>query len=533
MDGGSRDAQLHAASEHRMSELALRLLALGADANAVDPSGSTALHKAATGGEPRVVHRMVQLGANVTARAKNGSTPLHCAAAAGHAEVVRLLIARGADANAAARNGQRPLHTAATAGHEDAIAALMEHRANVAATDNVKDTAVHKAAEHGHVGALEQLLQVETASATSLDKFRGTPLHRAAEHGHCTAMKLLLLYGAEPDSTDWYQRTALHRAARNGHRNAAELLCDFGATVAAVDFHRFTPLSRAVEHGHLGLAVALLQRVCSLREDSSSASMRQGDELRQRKPQTNLGQEGIFGFEERSQYTAMQCALYAVWQSQPQLLALCLQAGYTALDTVDRRGGFTVLHEAVSHGACEATVMLLQRGADPNVPDAIGMTALHRAVQQGHIALAELLLEKGADPSIRTHDGLAAVDIGTSETREAVGSLVAEQPLRLIAAYQRLCWAASLIRGMKAARLELWRILPASGELHRLIGDHIGRRARSSLRKDAYGRFCDQGFVWGDTVSYTRPRGRGLLVQGNTTDPEFVPLTKRAKLLNC
>jgi len=73
-----------------------RLLDRGA---AVDQSGWTALHYAASGAQPQTVAWLLARGAKVDARAPNGSTPLMMAARYGAEPAVDLLLAGGADVN--------------------------------------------------------------------------------------------------------------------------------------------------------------------------------------------------------------------------------------------------------------------------------------------------------------------------------------------------------------------------------------------------------------------------------------------------
>jgi ankyrin repeat protein len=67
------------------------LVELGADRDAKDNDGSTALHGAASGGHEAVVRLLVVLGADRDAIDNDGSTALHLAASEGHEAVVRLL----------------------------------------------------------------------------------------------------------------------------------------------------------------------------------------------------------------------------------------------------------------------------------------------------------------------------------------------------------------------------------------------------------------------------------------------------------
>ena len=74
-----------------------KLLARGADANAQDADGDTALHGAAQTGNVEIVRMFLDKGANPNAKNRQGGTPLMWAAVYGHDEAVRLLLSRGAD----------------------------------------------------------------------------------------------------------------------------------------------------------------------------------------------------------------------------------------------------------------------------------------------------------------------------------------------------------------------------------------------------------------------------------------------------
>ena len=72
-------------------------LALGADINARDEHGQTALMNAARAGQASVVRLLAARGADLNHRAKYGLTALMLAVIRGHAEVVRVLLEAGAD----------------------------------------------------------------------------------------------------------------------------------------------------------------------------------------------------------------------------------------------------------------------------------------------------------------------------------------------------------------------------------------------------------------------------------------------------
>lgn len=74
-------------------------------------------------------------------------------------------------------------------------------------------------------------------------------------------------------------------------------------------------------------------------------------------------------------------------------------------------GGITALTAATLNGYTAIAEMLLDKGADPNIPDECGNTPLHHAVQTQRIEITKLLLRHGALMSIRNHANHIAEDI--------------------------------------------------------------------------------------------------------------------------
>ncbi len=73
------------------------MLDAGADINALDGHGQTALMNAAHKGQTEIVRLLAKRGANLNHTAKFGLTALMLAVIADHPEVVRVLVDAGAD----------------------------------------------------------------------------------------------------------------------------------------------------------------------------------------------------------------------------------------------------------------------------------------------------------------------------------------------------------------------------------------------------------------------------------------------------
>jgi ankyrin repeat protein len=92
----------------------------------------------------------------------------------------------------------------------------------------------------------------------------------------------------------------------------------------------------------------------------------------------------------------------AVIHNDPQKVAALIKAG-VQLDETDE--GETALHWAVSRRHTEIVVMLLDAGANPNVPDNDGYTPLHDIAEMEDCPPARMMLKAllaaGADPNLR------------------------------------------------------------------------------------------------------------------------------------
>lgn len=86
----------------------------GADVNASDHLGYTALHQECQGYHPYTVETLIKAGADVSALNHEGETPLHVACASikfdGVSTIMQALLDAGADPNACRSDGATPLH---------------------------------------------------------------------------------------------------------------------------------------------------------------------------------------------------------------------------------------------------------------------------------------------------------------------------------------------------------------------------------------------------------------------------------------
>jgi ankyrin repeat protein len=123
---------------------------------------------------------LLRAGAQVDARDHYGATALHYAAAGGHLAVMRVLLERGADIDAPGRFGRAPLHAALP--HPEAVRLLLDSGAQLEACDKREWTALHWSVADGYRESACLLLERGADVNHSISN-GFTPLYYASENG--------------------------------------------------------------------------------------------------------------------------------------------------------------------------------------------------------------------------------------------------------------------------------------------------------------------------------------------------------------
>jgi ankyrin repeat protein len=248
------------------------LLSKGLNPNAALSSGVTPLHLAVEKSSLEAVRLLLDQGADVNAVDRLGRSALLGAAtlsssSSSSVDIVKLLIEREADVNASSV-WQSPLLAAVLSGSVQCVQALINAGADVnqmclnavPGCSNVAAAVDAKFAQLAKLGVdtaeRVQALAAQCSTAQHSDKLQ--PLLMAA--GTPAVVRLLLAAGANVHATTAAGKTCLHIAAAAGY--PAPVLClliKAGVNITAVDRNGRTAAELARAAGHT-LAAALLTR---------------------------------------------------------------------------------------------------------------------------------------------------------------------------------------------------------------------------------------------------------------------------------
>lgn len=437
-------------------------LATGADVNAPDNAGTSALLWAAYNASPDLVAVLLAAGADPNAPNPFGVTPLLQATRNGDAATTRLLLDAGADVGRAVREGETPLMAAARTGNVDSVRLLLERGADVNATEALQDqTALMWAVAEGHVPVVDALL------AAGADP---------NAHARVSELKQRSMRADFP--TGGF--TALMWAARDGNDAIVRRLLEGGADIKLVNGDGATAMMLAIVNDRFDMALSLLEQGADANDGSlyyavvmrdAPTDWRARDGSRLRADHENkataldlvarlldAGADPNKPFSGQMHSTSMCCDgqgsgtpfFRAAVAADVELLKLMIAHGAdlewklqpvegapppppwadnTGLNPLMaainggkgqlmdggpgdiREGKVGVWRESGNREPADAMRVLLEAGANPNALSAKGDSALHIAAHDGRLGPIRELIAHGASVDLRNKAGLTALQV--------------------------------------------------------------------------------------------------------------------------
>ncbi len=423
------------------------------------PSEPWELHRAAAAGDVARVKQLVDEhpGRINDQDSRSGFTALHEAARRGHVDVVQALIGAGAAASLRDKDDMTAVDVAIQEHHTEVIKIF----AKTISLDSYLDEAVLS----GHIGMTELVLSdMQENQMERMTSDYHIKRYRERDQEIDLIDWLNGYYGINVESrynVDVDGNTPLHAAAISGHTEIAKLLLEAGANVMNRNKNGKTPFDLAHEQGYENLA-QMLERIPKLLEAATIGDTKQVEALliagtfpdaRSLDGATSLHHAANAGHTDvvrllvnaganiNTLYGPSSCGCCP---SYLEVLAKIMIDGVSRNSSTRRFSlfddrppeeqitgfcGETALLLAISGRTNnpEPVKLLIQAGADPNIPNAYGRTPLHWAmswpVEWEQVELVKLLIQAGAD--VNAVDEFGVTPLQFSAEIGSVGSIKA------------------------------------------------------------------------------------------------------------
>lgn len=456
MPAVASDAKIAVAARDGEQSSVIALVRSGSeDPNARLPDGTTALHWAVRSDDLAIVSLLIQAKADVNATDLHGITPLALACRNANVEIVRRLISAGANPNLADTAGVTPLMIAAGRPQPENMRILLDAGAPVDARDNgPQQTALMIAVRENNAAAVRLLLDrgADVNAATRVGKTsarrppgagggshglgivrsgwpeRGyqeatpggmTPLLYAARDGRPEIARMLITAGAKVNTPDANKITPLLMAITNNQPDAADILIQNGAEINAPDFWGRTPLWAAVEMRDIEYSRdgehnvnrgRLLQLIGTLLDRGANPNARTAEVPPTRRFLMGLGDLSWVDFTGQTPF------LRAALSGDLTVMKLLLEKG--ADPNIPTSAGTTALMAAAGVNwvvaqtftedlatQLEAVKLCLEKGAGVNAANSMGLTAVFGAANRGADDILAFLVQRGARLDIKDKQG--------------------------------------------------------------------------------------------------------------------------------
>jgi len=353
---------------------------------------------AAMRGDAESVVTLLRRGADVNAAQGDGMTALHWAAERDDVSMAEILRAAGAQLDPTTRiGGYVPLHVAAREGNEAMVRWLLEAGADVdRKTTETLANALHMAAGAGDVEVVTALLDHGADPNAVEDHWQQTPLVFAAAENRVDVIRLLISRGANPNVTtfvrDLVEWSALMRAADQRRDEVLAAFTNDGAREPTP-----SEVQAAVRAGREIFTTGLPEE----EEEEDENDRRRG-------PPSITAKGGLSPL------------LHAARQGHEEAVMALLEGGADP-NLLSPADGTSPLLISVINGQFDISMRLLDAGADPNAVSSLnGVSPLWGAVNSewqprtrypqpqqrerqsvSYLDVMRRLLEAGADPNHR------------------------------------------------------------------------------------------------------------------------------------
>ncbi|MBQ7151098.1 MAG: ankyrin repeat domain-containing protein [Synergistaceae bacterium] len=393
----------------------------GADPNSKNNSNNrtTALMTAARyNKDPKVIAALINAGAEINARNHNGNTALMFAAMENTPEVIKMLCSKGADIEALNHDKKSALHYAKLSkilNKTDVIKLLTPNstaKPQEKTTEKTPDEKLLELCKFGNAQEISEIIQAG-ADVNFSTSSNTTPLMIAAEYNTVDSIIALIKNKAEVNAFNRNGNTALMLASQFNTLESVQALIENGADINTKNKAGNTALIYAT----MGNNAELIKFLCSKGALVSAANDDGKKALDYAKKNNALNKPEIISLltpQEKSQEDSLMAT-----KTKKTFLTICKSGSEKEISDAISKGVnvnsknielSTALMFAAKSNTSGAVKILLDAGAYIDAQDTYGHTALMYAMAFNSEEVVQVLLDAGADTELQDISGYKARD---------------------------------------------------------------------------------------------------------------------------
>lgn len=425
-------AQLSNAIEIKDTENALRMISLGADANASTSIGWPCINRAALQGMTEVVRALLDKGANPKLKATISGegywTALYWAAINGHTSIVKMVLDHEDKSLTVweAPGYNSPMLGAAENGHADALRLILDRREVQIESTKHDWTALEMAARKGQTSVVKLLLErgADPAHGQSL------PLAEAVKNGYFETARTILKTCSEGKFTITFTDLtealiSLPLSTEKGIKpeeveSMGRYLLELGASPNG-NPERQCPLHTAAQMGLNGLTLLLLQNGAQplLKDGNHETPLDVAISWGKEDVVSELLKVDIQDSAAREEYL-LEALFSAIFRghSKRDMALLLLQAGANVNGKI--KNGRTPLIRSIECSEVPIARLLVRQGARADISDANGDLPLTLAAYKGYHLLVRDIVRSGKAPDVKNSSGATALCIAATRGHKDV-----------------------------------------------------------------------------------------------------------------
>ncbi|ERE85572.1 ankyrin repeat and KH domain-containing protein 1 [Cricetulus griseus] len=379
----------------KTSEIFLSSTAEGADLRTVDPETQArleALLEAAGIGKLSTADGKAFADPEVLRRL---TSSVSCALDEAAAALTRM---RAENTHSTGQVDTRSLAEACSDGDVNAVRKLLDEGRSVNEHTEEGESLLCLACSAGYYELAQVLLAMHANVEDRGNKGDITPLMAASSGGYLDIVKLLLLHDADVNSQSATGNTALTYACAGGFIDIVKVLLNEGANIEDHNENGHTPLMEAASAGHVEVARVLLDHGAGINTHSNEfkesaltlACYKGSSSTAPTLKNRNSNFENMFIFD------------LIVEDGHVEVARLLLDSGAQVNMPADSFESPLTL--AACGGHVELAALLIERGANLEEVNDEGYTPLMEAAREGHEEMVALLLAQGANINAQTEE---------------------------------------------------------------------------------------------------------------------------------